>query len=99
MGRADATAKPDTIDLTQISSRDIASIGKRDIFGYLDYARSASNGPKARARKLSALKGFFGYMCTQVNKIAQDPTENVSLGAPKKTLPKYLTESRKVLIC
>lgn len=95
-GRADATAKPDTIDLTQISSRDIASIGKHDIFGYLDYARSASNGPKARARKLSALKGFFGYMCTQVNKITQDPTENVSLGAPKKTLPKYLTESESI---
>lgn len=95
-GRADATVKPEEIDLTKINSKDIAGIGKRDIFGYLDYARSANNGSKARARKLSALKGFFGYMCTQVNKIAQDPTENVSLGAPKKTLPKYLTESESL---
>lgn len=95
-GRADAVAKPEEIDLTQITSKDIAGIGKRDIFGYLDYARSMSNGSKARARKLSALKGFFGYMCTQVNKMTQDPTENVSLGAPKKALPKYLTESESL---
>ena len=91
--RATAEETPEKIDLTQISSKDIAQITKRDIFAYLDYARSTSNGTKARARKLSALKGFFGYMCTQVNKLSQDPTENVSLGAIKKTLPKYLTES------
>ncbi len=91
--RSDAKEPPEKIDLTQITSKDIASISKRDIFDYLDYARSANNGAKARARKLSALKGFFGYMCTQVNKITQDPTENVSLGALKKALPKYLTES------
>lgn len=91
--RADANEVPEKIDLTQITAKDIASISKRDIFAYLDYARSVNNGAKARARKLSALKGFFGYMCTQVNKISQDPTENVSLGALKKTLPKYLTES------
>lgn len=91
--RATAEEPSEKIDLTQISSKDIAQITKRDIFAYLDYARSTSNGAKARARKLSALKGFFGYMCTQVNKLSQDPTENVSLGAIKKTLPKYLTES------
>lgn len=91
--RADSDTPPEKIDLTHITSRDIAGISKRDIFAYLDYARSVNNGPKARARKLSALKGFFGYMCTQVNKLSVNPTENVNLGAPKKTLPKYLTET------
>ena len=84
---------PEQIDLTKITTRDIAGISKRDIFAFLDHARSASNGPKARARKLSALKGFFGYLCTQVNKIPQNPTENVTLGTPKNALPKYLTVS------
>lgn len=97
-GRANAEAKPEEIDLTHITTQEIASISKRDIFGYLDYARSANNGPRARARKLSAIKGFFGYMCTQVNKITQDPTENVSLGVPKKTLPKYLTETESLAL-
>lgn len=94
--RTDPNTPPEKIDLTQITSNDIASISKRDIFSYLEYVRNANNGAKARARKLSALKGFFGYMCTQVNKIAQNPTENVTLGAPKKALPKYLTENESL---
>ena len=94
--RADDAIPPEKIDLTGISTRDIAGITKRDIFGYLDYARNADNGPKARARKLSALKGFFHYMCTQVNKLTANPTENISLGTPQKALPKYLTENEAV---
>lgn len=94
--RADDATSPEKIDLTGISTRDIAGITKRDIFGYLDYARNADNGPKARARKLSALKGFFHYMCTQVNKLTVNPTENISLGTPQKALPKYLTENEAV---
>ena len=94
--RAQADVKPESIDLTHITTQDIAGITKRDIFSYLDYARSADNGPKARARKLSALKGFFGYMCTQVNRLSQNPTENVTLGTPKKSLPKYLTQNESL---
>lgn len=82
---------PSQIDLRGISTSQIASIRKRDIFDFLEYARSQSNGSKARARKLSALRGFFGYLCTQVNRISEDPTANISLGTPKKALPKYLT--------
>lgn len=94
--RTDPNTPPEKIDLTQITSNDIAGISKRDIFSYLEYVRNANNGAKARARKLSALKGFFGYMCTQVNKIAQNPTESITLGAPKKALPKYLTENESL---
>ena len=94
--RVDDATPPEKIDLTGISTRDIAGITKRDIFGYLDYARNADNGPKTRARKLSALKGFFHYMCTQVNKLTANPTENISLGTPQKALPKYLTENEAV---
>ena len=94
--RTDPNTPPEKIDLPQITSNDIAGISKRDIFSYLEYVRNANNGAKARARKLSALKGFFGYMCTQVNKIAQNPTESITLGAPKKALPKYLTENESL---
>lgn len=82
---------PAQIDLRGITTDRIASIRKRDIFDFLEYVRSQSNGSKARARKLSALRGFFGYLCTQVNRIQEDPTANISLGTPKKALPKYLT--------
>lgn len=87
----DADTPPEKIDLTGIRLDQIAKIQKRHILNFLDYARAHDNGPKARARKLSALRGFFGYLCNQVNQLSEDPTANIQLGAPKKSLPKYLT--------
>ena len=85
------------INLKDISTEDIKKITKRDIFSYLDYVRSTdANGGKARARKLSALKGFFSYLVTQVNKLQENPTEGISLGSPKKALPKYLTAAESI---
>ena len=89
---------PEEIDLTGITTDDIRTITKHDIFDFLDHARSADNGPKARARKLSALKGFFNYMCTQVNRLPANPTENISLGSPARALPKYLTRDEAVTL-
>ena len=94
--RVDDATPPEEISLTGITTDDIKTVTKKDIFDYLDYARNADNGPKARARKLSALKGFFHYMCTQVNKLTVNPTENISLGTPQKALPKYLTVNEAV---
>ena len=89
---------PEEIVLTGITTADIQTITKHDVFDFLDHARSADNGPKARARKLSALKGFFNYMCTQVNRLPANPTENISLGSPAKALPKYLTQDEAVTL-
>lgn len=88
--------EPSQIDLRAIHTEQIASVRKRDVFAFLEHARIQSNGAKARARKLSALRGFFGFMCTQVNRMHDNPTENISLGAPKKALPKYLTLDESV---
>lgn len=84
------------INLTSITIEDIGSIQKKDVFAFLDEARNKDNGATARARKLSVLRGFFSYLRTQVNLIQNDPTENISLGSPKKALPKYLTEKEAV---
>lgn len=90
-GLAAEDAKPETIDLTGIGIDRIKQVTKRDIFNYLEYTQENANGPKARARKLSALRGFFGYLHVQVGKLDADPTNGISLGTPKKALPKYLT--------
>ena len=87
---------PEEIDLTHITKRQISTITKRDIINYLDYARSNDNGAKARARKLSALRGFFGYLCHQINELSENPTDNINLGSPKKSLPKYLSASESI---
>lgn len=89
---------PNEIDLTHITTDQIRKVQKRDILNYLDYVRTNENGPKARARKLSALRGFFGYLCNQVTLLQDDPTANISLGAPKKTLPKYLSAEESLIL-
>lgn len=86
------TADPDHIDLTGITTEQIGSITKRDIFDFLDHVRGeSSNGAKARARKLCAIRGLFRYMTSQSGKLQNDPAKDISLGSPKKSLPKYLT--------
>lgn len=90
-GLVDDALPADKIPLTGITTEQIAKIKKRDIFAYLEYTQSADNGPKARARKLSALRGLFSYLCVQENRLDENPTESISLGSPRKTLPKYLT--------
>lgn len=87
---------PEKIDLTHIDLDQIKKIQKRDILNYLDYVRTNENGPKARARKLSALRGFFGYLCNQMSLLRDDPTANISLGTPKKALPKYLSAEESI---
>lgn len=95
---ADESTPPEKIDLTGITLAQIKQIQKKDIFDYLEYTRSQSNGSKARARKLSALRGFFNYLCVQVNKLELNPTESISLGVPRKALPKYLTLDESIAL-
>ena len=84
------------LDLPAIQTKQIASITKRDIFNYLDSMKSSGNGTKARSRKLSTLHGFFKYMVTQADKLKTDPSQNVSMGTPRRALPKYLTRDESV---
>lgn len=90
-GYVSADTAPDEIKPVMFGSQEIAKITKAEIFGYLQYLQNNGNGFTARNRKLSALRGFFHYMVTQVGKMQQDPSENINLGSPKKSLPKYLT--------
>lgn len=95
-GLASEDTPPEKVDLTHITKEQISKIKKRDILNYLDYTRSQDNGPRARARKLSALRGFFNYLCNQVNELEENPTVNISLGTPKKSLPRYLTMDESI---
>lgn len=84
------------LDLPSVQTKQIAQVSKRNIFDYLDTVREDGNGAKARARKLSALRGFFQYMVAQSNKLTVNPTQDISMGTPRKALPKYLTRDESV---
>ena len=90
-GQVPADTSLNEIDSKDLTIQDIRKVRKSTIFSYLQYLQARGNSFPSRSRKLSALRGFFHYLLTQVGRIQEDPTENINLGSPKKALPKYLT--------
>lgn len=87
----------DVTDLQAIPIRDmqvsaLENVQLQDLYNYLYYVtEERENHDRARGRKVSALHGFFNYLCYHQNVISHDPTERLELPSPKKSLPKYLT--------
>lgn len=90
-GRVSGDTSLKDIDARNFTLEDIRQVRKSTIFSYLQYLQSHDNSFSTRSRKLTALRGFFHYLVTQVNLVSEDPTENINLGSPKKVLPRYLT--------
>jgi len=87
----------DKIDVTDISIGFITQISKQDIFEFLFFmSEQRDNINNSRARKLSAVKGFFKYLTKQVNKLEINPAENIESPTIKQALPKYLTLEESV---
>ncbi|MDE7226200.1 MAG: tyrosine-type recombinase/integrase, partial [Ruminococcus sp.] len=57
------------------------------------------NAERARYRKVSALRSFFGYMTKVTHNLEIDPAKDIEIPSPKKSLPKFLSldESRRLL--
>ncbi len=80
--------------------QDLRSISLRDIYDYYSFiAMECKNKDKIRSRKASSLRSFFHYLTTQAHLIEQDPTSNLELSTPRRSLPKYmnLDESLELL--
>lgn len=86
-------------DLSFIDMPFIESITTSDIFRFLDYCnRELDNSNTTRARKISTLKGFFGYICTKMKYLEVNPMDPVEAPKKKKTLPKYLTLEQSIAL-
>ncbi len=88
------------IDISHIDLEYIGKIETSEIYEFLLYTSNGrQNGWAARSRKLSALKGFYRYLCAKKHLLEHNPTANID--SPKKhtTLPKFLTleESQHLL--
>ncbi len=86
--------------LSFISDDEIAKISSQDIYQYLLYAATVlKNGNASRARKLSAIKGFFKFLAVKEKSIPENPAKDIDAPSVKHALPKYLSleESRMLL--
>ena len=82
----------DEIDIRSLNTEFMGSITKTEIYEYLFFLKNErQNEPAARARKLSTVKSFFRYMTIKSNRLASDPSKDVSVPTTKRALPKYLS--------
>lgn len=70
----------------------IKTITLSDVYEYMHFiASERENNPKTRARKVSCLKTFFGYLVSKVGLLEVNPVKELEVPSSKKSLPKYLT--------
>lgn len=88
------------IDLSLIRDEEIAAISTQNIYEYLLYSATHNKNQSAsRARKLSAIKGFFKFLASKERMIDQNPAKDIDAPRIKSALPKYLSldESKALL--
>lgn len=95
----------DEIDFDKVVIRDmtietVEKITLDDIHSYLFYLTNTFNSkPATRARKASAIRVFFNYLCNKKGFIKDNPALNLETPKIGKRMPKYLSleDSRKLL--
>ena len=90
----------DEIDLSFVNDEILSEITLNDIHSFLSYCKdSRSNSSVTRARKASAIRGFFKYVSDRMGYIESNPASQLQVAKAKDKLPKYLTleQSRDLL--
>lgn len=88
------------IDISAMTVENLRKITVSDIYSFIFYAADErKNADRARYRKLSSLRSFFKYLTKNTHLLKDDPTKDIDVPAPKKSLPKFLSldESLRLL--
>ncbi len=80
------------ISILSVDLNYIRRISTDKIYDFLLYAGNVRDNMWAsRARKLSAIKGFFKFLTVKRGYLSENPAANIEAPKPKKTLPKFLS--------
>ncbi len=90
----------ETLNLSSLNDEFFEKITLTDIHCFLAYCNtSRNNSSVTRARKASAIRGFFKYISDKMNYISSNPVSQLQVAPNRKKLPKYLTlEQSKELL-
>lgn len=95
-----AECPDEVLDLKKVDIDFIKTITLNDAYQYLIYCRNIrKNSESTRARRVVALRRFFGYLSDNLGLLDTNPMKNLDAPKIKKSLPKYLTldEAQKLL--
>ncbi len=90
------------IAIDQFDVNELENITLQKIYGYIYFLKNErKNDTKTISRKISSLKSLYKYLTTDMMIIKNNPTTNLELPKPKKSLPKFLTleQSQTLLTC
>ncbi len=80
------------IDITDLGQTFFEGVMTSEIYSFLSFTYTKrENGVSARARKLSAIKGFYKYCTAKMNLFEQNPAINIETPKKKQALPKHLS--------
>ena len=88
------------VDIHNMSIDTVEKITLDDIHSYLFYlGNTLDSKPSTRARKTSAIRVFFKYLCQKKHLISDNPALDLETPKIGKRMPKYLSleESKKLL--
>ena len=88
------------INISIVDEEFLKSIKLTDLYAFVTWlSQEKKNGPSARARRISSIRSFFGYLKNKARILEENPA--VELESPKllKKLPRHLSldESRQLL--
>lgn len=93
----------DQISLEKVDLELVRSVTRAEILDFLVFAArqrpkhhkspetSYGNDVRTRARKVSALRGFYKYYCDKLQLVTDNPTKSLDIPKAKQDLPKFLT--------
>jgi site-specific recombinase XerD len=82
----------DEIDITGLDQKFFEGVMTSEIYSFLSFTYTKrENGVSARARKLSAIKGFYKYCTAKMMLFETNPAINIETPKQKKNLPKHLS--------
>lgn len=91
-GAADDAERYEKSDISCVDLDYAKSVTTSEVYDFLTFtSKQRDNKASARARKLSAIKGFYKYLTIVRKYFENNPARDIDTPRVKKALPKYLT--------
>ncbi len=88
------------IDLSVVDDKYLSQVKLSDLYAYVSWLAAARDAaPSTRARRISSLRSFFGYLTNKANLLEENIADRLETPKQIKKLPKHLSldESRELL--
>lgn len=88
-----------SLDISGLDIKFLSSVSTDEIYDFFFYVSSErKNNTAARARKLSAIKAFYKYVCQKMHLMENNPAIDIESPKKKQALPKYLSMDESIAL-